>query len=175
MSGRSSVDVVEGDITRVAADAIVNAANTELAAGGGVCGAIFRAAGAAELGRACRAIGACPTGSAVITPAFAISSARHIIHAVGPVFSHYNAAEARRLLRCAYQSAARLAVENGCTSLAFPAISTGIYGYPLEDACQEAVDVCRAEAQRTGLEIKLVAFDPATAECLRRHLERLAT
>ena len=171
MSGLGTVDVVEGDITRVAADAIVNAANAELAAGGGVCGAIFRAAGAAELSRACRAIGGCPTGSAVITPAFSISTARHIIHAVGPVYGHYSAAEARRLLRSAYETAVALAVENGCASLAFPAISTGIYGYPLEDACREAVDVCRAEAQRTGLEIKLVAFNSATAGCLRRHLE----
>jgi len=74
------------------------------------------------------------------------------------------------LLRSAYVSAIQLAVENGCTSLAFPAISTGIYGYPLEEACKEAVDVCWAEAQRTGVGIKLVAFDGKTADCLRRHL-----
>jgi O-acetyl-ADP-ribose deacetylase (regulator of RNase III) len=102
--------------------------------------------------------------------AFDISTARHIIHAVGPIYSHYTAEEARRWLRSAYVSAIRLAIENGCTSLAFPAMSTGIYGYPLEEACKEAVDVCWAEAQRTGMGIKLVAFDGKTADCLRHHL-----
>jgi O-acetyl-ADP-ribose deacetylase len=102
--------------------------------------------------------------------AFDISTARYIIHAVGPIYSRYTAEEARRLLRSAYVSAIQLAVENGCTSLAFPAISTGIYGYPLEEACKEAVDVCWAEAQRTGVGIKLVAFDGKTADCLRRYL-----
>jgi len=164
------LQVIEDDITRVIADAIVNAANTQLHMGGGVCGAIFRAAGMEKLTDACAAIGGCPTGSAVLTPAFDISTARYIIHAVGPIYSRYTAEEARRLLRSAYVSAIQLAVENGCTSLAFPAISTGIYGYPLEEACKEAVDVCWAEAQRTGVGIKLVAFDGKTADCLRRHL-----
>jgi len=81
------LEVVQGDITKVAADAIVNAANSDLAMGGGVCGAIFRAAGIDALSEACRAIGKCPTGSAAITPAFDIKTARYIIHAVGPVYS----------------------------------------------------------------------------------------
>jgi O-acetyl-ADP-ribose deacetylase len=170
MSQHGDLQVIEDDITRVKADAIVNAANEELSAGGGVCAAIFRAAGLEKLTDACRAIGGCPTGSAVLTPAFEISTARYIIHAVGPIYSTHTAEEARRLLRSAYATAIRLAFENGCTSLAFPAISTGIYGYPLEEACKQAVDVCGAEGQRTCMNIKLVAFDSRTANCLRRHL-----
>ena len=138
--------------------------------GGGVCGAIFRAAGMEKLTDACRAIGGCPTGSAVLTPAFEISTARYIIHAVGPIYRSRTAEEARRLLRSAYASAIELACENGCKSIAFPAISTGIYGYPLEGACKEAVDVCWTEVRRNGVDIKLVAFDSKTADSLRRHL-----
>ncbi|HEX9881684.1 MAG TPA: macro domain-containing protein [Hyphomicrobium sp.] len=167
-SGPSKIQVIEGDITKVPCDAIVNAANAELRAGGGVCGAIVRAAGAAELTAACRAIGHCPTGSAVITPAFGIRTAKHIIHAVGPVYASHTPAEARRLLRSAYAFAIELAARQGCRTLAFPAISTGIYGYPLEDACREAVDVCCANERAAGLDIALVAFDAKTAAVLRR-------
>jgi O-acetyl-ADP-ribose deacetylase len=170
MARAGTVQVIEGDITRIAADAIVNAANTQLRAGGGVCGAIFRAAGSEQLTEACRAIGGCATGSAVMTPAFGIATARSIVHAVGPIYGEHAPQEARRLLRSAYASAVRLAVGHGCRSIAFPAISTGIYGYPLEEACKEAVDVCRTEAQRTGIDVKLVAFDTRTADCLRAHL-----
>jgi O-acetyl-ADP-ribose deacetylase (regulator of RNase III) len=169
---RPEIQVVEGDITKVAASAIVNAANSGLAEGGGVCGAIFRAAGREELARACRAIGHCPTGLAVVTPAFDIATARHIIHAVGPVYASYSNEEARRLLRSAYRSAIELAVAEKCESIAFPAISTGIYGYPLEAACAEAVDVCAEAAAPSGIKVMLVAFDGATAECLRRALGR---
>ena len=168
----SAIEIIQGDITRVEADAIVNAANSELAMGGGVCGAIFRAAGVEALTRACNALGPCPTGSAAITPAFGIVGARHIIHAVGPVYSAYPAAEARELLRSAYRAAIRLAAENGCHSIAFPAISTGIYGYPLDDACREAVDICRQEAAAAGIRVLLVAFDDKTASTLRAHLGR---
>ena len=165
------VDAVQGDITSIEADAIVNAANERLLAGGGVCGAIFRAAGADALTKACDAIGHCPTGEAVITPAFGIKTARFIIHAVGPVYSAYAPDEARALLRSAYRASIRLAAAHGLKSIAFPAISTGIYGYPLEEACREAVDVCRAEAAACGLAVKLVAFDGRTAAALRKHLE----
>ncbi len=168
------IEVVEGDITRIAADAIVNAANAELRAGGGVCGAIFRAAGADKLTAACRAIGHCPTGSAVITPAFGITTAKHIIHAVGPVYASYTPEEARRLLRSAYASAIRLAAQHDCRTLAFPAISTGIYGYPLEEACREAVDVCSEDGSAAGIDILLVAFDAKTAAVLRRFAEARA-
>lgn len=166
-SGSGSIEVIEGDITTVPASAIVNAANSELRAGGGVCGAIFRAAGVEKLAQVCDELGQCPTGSAVITPAFDIQTAKHIIHAVGPVYASYSPAEARRLLRSAYASALRLGAEHGCASIALPAISTGIYGYPLEAACREAIDVCTEEAKVLGLQIKLVAFDRKTADCLR--------
>ncbi len=170
-SGSGRVEVVEGDITAVVADAIVNAANRELRPGGGVCGAIFRAAGVEKLAHACNELGQCPTGSAAITPAFDIATAKHIIHAVGPVYASYNPAEARRLLRSTYASALRLGAEHGCASIAVPAISTGIYGYPLQAACREAIEVCTKEAEVLGLQIKLVAFDTRTADCLRAFLE----
>ena len=163
------ISIVQGDITTVEADAIVNAANSELAAGGGVCGAIFRAAGPDDLSAACNALGRCPTGSAVITPAFAIETARFIIHAVGPVYTAHPEAEARRLLRSTYTAAIDIARDNGCKSIAFPAISTGIYGYPLDAACHEAVDVCRQQTAAGDIAITLVAFDETTANCLRRH------
>jgi O-acetyl-ADP-ribose deacetylase (regulator of RNase III) len=165
------VEVIQGDITKIEADAIVNAANSALQAGAGVCGAIFRAAGAEALTQACDAIGHCPTGEAVITPAFGIKTARYIIHAVGPVYSSHAPHKARELLRSAYQSAVRLAAANACKSIAFPAISTGIYGYPLEEACREAADVCRSEAIAHGVTVKLVAFDAKTAAELRKHLQ----
>ena len=161
------LEIIEGDITRIEADAIVNAANSDLAEGGGVCGAIFRAAGREELARACRGLAPCATGSAVITPAFGIKTARHIIHAVGPVYSRYTPDEARDLLRAAYRSALDLAQRHGCRSIAFPAISTGIYGYPLEAACREAVAVCKAASAESGILVKLVAFDARTAAALR--------
>ncbi|MGF1622063.1 MAG: macro domain-containing protein [Rhodomicrobiaceae bacterium] len=168
------VAVIQGDITQIQADAIVNAANTDLAMGGGVCGAIFRTAGIDALTDACNKAGYCPTGSAVITPAFNIFGAKYIIHAVGPVHDRYDPEEAAALLRSAYRNAIRLAAENDCASIAFPAISTGIYGYPLEEACHEAVAVCREEAARTGLDVKLVAFDGRTADALKQALERRA-
>jgi O-acetyl-ADP-ribose deacetylase (regulator of RNase III) len=175
MADRSepTVEIVLGDITRIAADAIVNAANEALAMGGGVCGAIFRAAGVDQLSTACRAIGGCPTGSAVATPAFGIATARHIIHAVGPVYTAYPPEEARRLLRSAYEASIKLAERLGCASIAFPAISAGIYGYPLNDACREAIDVCLSEARRAGLRIKLVAFDAGAEAALRQSLNAL--
>lgn len=165
------LSVLEGDLTKVEADAIVNAANSSLLAGGGVCGAIFKAAGVDELSAACRAIGECPTGSAVITPAFRITTAKYIIHAVGPVYSTHTPEEARRLLASAYAASIRLAKENGCGSIAFPSISTGSYGYPLGEACRTAVEACRKEGAEAGLDIKLVAFDTMAANCLRRLVE----
>ena len=161
------VEVVQGDITKVPADAIVNAANSALAEGTGVCGAIFRAAGQRELAEACKAIGGCPTGQAVVTPAFSIATARYIVHAVGPIYDRYGPDEARTLLRQAYESAIRAARDAGCASVAIPAISTGVYGYPLAEACREAAEVCLDEARETGLAITLVAFDSHTAQLLR--------
>ena len=167
MSTQGTVDIVEGDITRERADAIVNAANAGLAVGGGVCGAIFRAVGQRQLTDACARIGRCPTGSAVATPAFGITTARIIVHAVGPIYNRYAPDEARRLLGQTYRAAIDVAIEHECVSIAIPAISTGIYGYPLKEACAVAFEVCFGAAGRHAIEIKLVAFDGHTAESLR--------
>ena len=129
---------VENDIARMRTDAVVNAANEGLYAGGGVCGAIFRAAGAQQLQQACDAIGHCPTGQAVATPGFGLA-ARHIIHAVGPLWRGGGHGE-EALLRSAYRNALELARELGCTSVSFPLISAGIYGYPQAEALAVATD-----------------------------------
>lgn len=142
------------DITTLAVDAIVNAANRELARGGGVCGAIHRAAGPA-LAEACAAVAPCPTGEARITPGFALP-ARHVIHAVGPVWNGGGHGEAE-LLASAYRASLVLARDHGCTSVAFPAISTGIYGYPLDAATAVAVRTVRAFAEVAG-SVALVHF-----------------
>ena len=129
------------DITTLAVDAIVNAANSHLAPGGGVCGAIHRAAGP-ELAAACRAIGGCATGDARTTPGFRLP-ARYVIHAVGPVWGGGGEGEAA-LLASAYRSVIREAAAHGCTIVAVPSISTGIYGYPLEEAAPTAVAALRS-------------------------------
>jgi O-acetyl-ADP-ribose deacetylase (regulator of RNase III) len=142
------------DITTLETDAIVNAANESLAPGGGVCGAIHRAAGP-ELARACAAIGRCPTGEARLTPGFGLP-ARYVIHAVGPVWRGGGAGEAE-LLASAYRSAMRLAADHGLRSIAFPAISTGIYGFPLELATPVAVSAVRSSAA-AGPSLERVIF-----------------
>jgi len=136
----SRIELHRGDITKLAVDAIVNAANEQLLPGGGVCGAIHRAAGP-KLAEACRALGPCPTGSAVITPGFDLP-ARFVIHAVGPVWHGGGKGEAE-LLAGAYRSSLALCAERGLASIAFPAISTGIYGYPLDEAARVAVQAVR--------------------------------
>ncbi len=128
------------DITTLDVDAIVNAANEQLAPGGGVCGAIHRAAGQ-ELASACFELGFCPTGEARITPGFKLP-ARFVIHAVGPIWRGGSAREAEQLAST-YRASLRLAREHGLKSIAFPAISTGIYGYPLESATKIAVSAVR--------------------------------
>ena len=135
------------DITTLDVDAIVNAANAALVPGGGVDGAIHRAAGP-ELARACAAIGGCPTGDARITPGFRLP-ARHVIHAVGPVWHGGHAGEAE-LLAGAYRASLVLARDHGCASVAFPAISTGVYGYPIDAATRVAVATVRAFAPEAG-------------------------
>lgn len=135
---RERMEVWQGDITTLRVDAIVNAANNQLAGGGGVDGAIHRAAGADDLQAACRVIGCCPTGSAVITPGFRLP-ARHIIHTVGPVWQGGARGEPD-LLRSCYSNCLTLAVQEGIRSIAFPAISCGVYGYPKADAVAVAVD-----------------------------------
>lgn len=136
LSSRPVLEARLADITTLRVDAIVNAANTDLAAGGGVCGAIHRAAGP-ELAEACLKVGRCPTGEARLTPAFLLP-ARFVIHAVGPVWQGGVNGEPAQLAG-AYRSSLELAKENHLTSIAFPAISTGIYGYPLNLATTAAV------------------------------------
>lgn len=141
----SRVCVVVGDVTTLGVDAIVNAANEALLRGGGVCGAIFRAAGP-DLDEACAAVSPCPTGEARITPGFR-AKARWIIHAVGPVWRGGDHNEAR-LLASAYRESLRLAETAGAQSIAFPAISTGIYGYRREEAAQMAIQMVNDRCTR---------------------------
>ena len=133
----SGIEIKKIGITRVAADAIVNAANDGLWAGGGVCGVIFEDAGYDELTEACDKIGGCKTGSAVITPGFKLP-AKYIIHAVGPVWCGGDNNEPQ-LLYSAYEKSLMLAKENDCRSIAFPLISAGIFGYPVNQAWRKAL------------------------------------
>jgi O-acetyl-ADP-ribose deacetylase len=152
MAGR--MIVLQGDITTQAVDAIVNAANEKLLRGGGVDGAIHRAAGP-ELQEACNRIGGCPTGEARITPGFRLP-ARHVIHAVGPRWHGGGRGEADLLASC-YRRSLELAEQEGLKTIAFPGISTGIYGYPLEDATRIAI-VTVADCLRQTPSIEEVRF-----------------
>lgn len=164
------IEVHQGDITTLNVDAIVNAANAALAGGGGVDGAIHRAAGP-ELSAACKAIPMvrpfvrCPVGEARITPGFALP-ARWIIHTVGPVWHGGREGEPELLARC-YRESLRLAIEHDVRSIAFPAISCGVFGYPPELAADIAVRTLRAHAP-DDLRVILCAFDTAMADVHRR-------
>ena len=127
-------------ITELKTDAIVNAANEHLMAGGGVCGAIFAVAGRDKLQAACNKIGHCNTGDAIITPGFQ-SKAKYIIHAVGPIW-HGGKSNEPELLMGAYMNSLKRAMEAGCHSIGFPLISAGIYGYPLQGAWEQAIEAC---------------------------------
>ena len=137
----NSISIRKTGITDLSTDAIVNAANEGLWAGGGVCGAIFRAAGYDKLQAACESIGHCDTGFAVITPGFDLKS-RYIIHAVGPVWRGGESKESQ-LLYGAYKHSLELAIENNCHSIAFPLISAGIFGYPKDKAWRKAIQACK--------------------------------
>jgi O-acetyl-ADP-ribose deacetylase (regulator of RNase III) len=162
----ATLETVQGDITRESVDAIVNAANSGLTRGGGVCGAIFAAAGS-ELDAACAELGGCPTGDAKATPGFRLP-ARSIIHAVGPVWNGGHNGEPDDLAS-AYRRSLAVADELGARSVAFPAISTGIYGYPLDAATDVAVRTCRDAATDVDL-IRFVCFDDKTLAVYQRVL-----
>ena len=166
--------VLRGDITKIEADAIVNAANQRMLGGGGVDGAIHRAAGP-QLLEACRAVPEvgpgvrCPTGEARATPGFNLR-AGHVIHTVGPVYA--SAGESAPLLAAAYRSCLRAATERGLKSVAFPAISCGIYGYPLSEAAEIALGVC-LESEHSVEQVLFVLFDEAAFEAWTEAAKRL--
>jgi len=160
------IEAVQGDITREAVDAIVNAANASLRGGGGVDGAIHRAAGPGLLAE-CRGLGGCAPGDAKASGGYRLP-ARFVIHTVGPVWQGGGSREAELLASC-YRRALELADEIGARSLAFPAISTGVYGYPREAAAGIAVATLRGAETRVEL-ARLVAFDAATFALYRRLL-----
>lgn len=167
----SKIEIHPGDITQLEVDAIVNAANSRLQPGGGVCGAIHRAAGR-NLREACAAIGRCKTGNAVHTEGFDLK-AKFVIHAVGPVW-HGGRQNEPALLASCYRTSLKIAKQIGARSVAFPAISTGIYGYPLDKATQVAVETVRAFlAEEDAVErVVFCVFGPEAEAAYREELGR---
>ena len=151
------LEIIRNDITKMKVDAIVNAANTKLKMGGGVCGAIFQEAGARELQEACNKIGGCSVGQAVITDGFKLP-AKYIIHTPGPIWQGGTNKEAEKL-HASYENSLKLAVNHQCESIAFPLISTGIYGYPKEEALQIAVSAISSFLFHHDILVYLVVFD----------------
>lgn len=150
--------IVRQDITKMNVDAIVNAANTELLMGGGVCGAIFKAAGVVELQAACDKLAPIHTGEAVLTPGFDLP-AQYVIHAVGPIYSEWSAEQSEKLLYAAYVNSLRIAADNDCESIAFPLISSGIYGYPKDEALQVATAAIQDFLSDYDMDVYLAVFD----------------
>ncbi|HZK34544.1 MAG TPA: macro domain-containing protein [Bacillota bacterium] len=159
--------IVRQDISKMKVDAIVNAANTDLKMGGGVCGAIFKKAGAEELQAACDKLAPIKTGEAVITPAFALPS-KYIIHTAGPVYKDWDKDQSDQLLRLAYTNSLKLALDNKCESIAFPLISSGIYGYPKDKALMVARKVIKDFLKAHDLDVTLVIFDKSAFSISRQ-------
>ncbi len=164
---RNKIEIFRGDITNLKVDAIVNAANSSLLGGGGVDGAIHNAAGP-ELLEHCRKLNECPTGEAKITPGFKLP-AKFVIHTVGPIWRGGIQNEAKLLASC-YKNSLNLAIENGIKTIAFPAISTGIYGYPLNDAAKIAVDVTIKFLENNSFieKVIFVCFDEKTYQVYQK-------
>jgi O-acetyl-ADP-ribose deacetylase (regulator of RNase III) len=173
--GGAVLGLVEGDITHQDTDAIVNAANPSLLGGGGVDGAIHRAGGP-EILAECRRLGGCATGDAKITTGGRLP-ARHVIHTVGPVYSREGAERAAELLARAYRRSLEVAAEHGLRSVAFPSISTGAYGYPLQDAAPVALQAVMdylAGPRQGGVElVRIVLFGRQAYEAYQQALQRL--
>ena len=148
--------IIHGDITEINVDVVVNAANTSLKMGGGVCGSIFRAAGAEKLQKECDEIGGIDTGQAVITNAYNLP-AKYIIHTAGPIYNGGSEGE-EILLRDCYLNSLNLAKENKCRSIAFPLISSGIYGYPKDEALAVAKDSIKSFLLENDMEVFMVKF-----------------
>ena len=165
------LEVTQGDITKLAVDAIVNAANSSLLGGGGVDGAIHRVAGP-ELLKECRTLDGCPTGEARITKGYNLA-ARHVIHTVGPVYS--GKPRDKTLLTGCYQNSLKLAAGNNVHSLAFPAISCGVYGYPIEEACKIALDTsCNFLKNNQTIEkVMFMLFSQANLKVYEEYLRSL--
>ncbi len=166
---KDRIEIVRGDITRQQVDAIVNAANNTLLGGGGVDGAIHRAAGPGLLAE-CRKLGGCETGAAKITKGYNLP-ASYVIHTVGPIWRGGTHSE-DDLLACCYRSCLNLAFENNIRSLAFPSISTGVYGFPVDRASKIAIREVRAFLDEHAIpeQVVVVCFDPHTYECYRAAL-----
>lgn len=151
------LEIIRNDITKMHVDAVVNAANTALKMGGGVCGAIFSAAGAEELQAECDSIGTCKVGEAVMTSGYSLP-AQHIIHTVGPFWRGGSSGEAQLLHNC-YTNSLTLALQHGCESIAFPLISSGIYGYPKDQALQIAISAISEFLLNHEMNVHLVVYD----------------
>lgn len=171
---KNKIEIHKGDITKLKVDAIVNAANTTLLGGGGVDGAIHRAAGK-ELLEECKKLNGCKTGEAKITKGYNLS-AKYVIHTVGPVWNGGNHNEDELLVSC-YRNSLKLAIENGIKSIAFPAISTGVYGFPLERATKIAIDeVTKFLNDNDKIEkVIFVCFDDETRNSYQRTFKLLSS